>query len=120
MKPTEIITADANRNGVDPAPILDKIARSVKSGNGIILQSGNTVLVIRKFAQGLAELHLFTDDEPMAMVKALREFVRKIKNSDLTAVYGNADNAQILQVLKNLGVDVQRSDLPDYNWKALV
>ena len=120
MKPTEIIMADATRNGVDPAPILDKVARSVKSGNGIILQSGESVLVIRKFGEGRAELHLFTADEPMAMLKALREFIKKIRNSDITEVYGNADNGEILRILKNLGVEVMRSDIPDYNWKAIV
>jgi len=120
MKPTEIIAEDAKRNGVDPAPILDKMSRSIKSGSGILLQSGNTVLILRRFSKGLAELHLFTTDSPMTMIKALREFIAKIKQSDLTAVYGKADNEQILQVLRSLGVNVQESDIPGYNWKALV
>ena len=120
MKPTEIITMDATQKGVDPAPILSKIAKSVKSGNGIILQSGESILVIRKFGGGRAELHFFTADQPMAMIKALKEFIRKIKDSDITEVYGNADNGEILKILKNLGVEVMRSDIPDYNWKAIV
>ena len=50
----------------------------------------------------------------------LREFIAKIRETDLDAVYGKADNPQIIQILKALGVEVTDSDLPEYNWKALV
>ena len=120
MKPTEIITEDAKRNGVNPTPILNKLNRNLQTKDAILMQSGNSVLVIRKIEKGLAELHLYTVDEPMAMIRALRQFIGKIRNSDLNAVYGNADNAQIIQVLKSLGVEVVNSDLPGYNWKAFV
>lgn len=120
MKPTEIITADAERNGVNPTPILNKLLKNLKNKDAILMQSGNSVLVVRKIEKGIAELHLYTVDEPMAMIRALREFIRKIRRSDLDAVYGNADNPQIIQVLQALGVEVMDSDLSGYNWKAFV
>lgn len=120
MKPTEIIKADAIKKGVNPAPILNKYARLLKNKDAILMQSGNTILYLRKIDKGLAELHLYTVDQPMALVRALREFIGKIRNSDLDAVYGNADNAQIIRVLKALGIEVVSSDLQGYNWKAFV
>jgi len=56
----------------------------------------------------------------MGLVRALREFIKKIRSSGLDAVYGKADNPQIIQMLKALDVEVIDSDLPEYNWKALV
>lgn len=120
MKPTEIIKADAIKKGVNPAPILNKYARLLKNKDAILMQSGNTILYLRKIDKGLAELHLYTVDQPMSLVKALKEFITKIRRSDLVAVYGMADNSQIIQVLRSLGVDVIESDLPQYNWKAFV
>jgi uncharacterized protein related to proFAR isomerase len=120
MKPSEIITADAKRNGVNPAPILNKLGRSLKEKNAILMQSGNSVLIVQKIDKGIAELHLYTVDDRAALIRALREFIAKIRSSDLDAVYGNADNPQIIQMLKALGVEVIDSDLPEYNWKALV
>lgn len=120
MKPSEIIKADAIQKGVNPTPILNKYARLLKNKDAILMQSGNTVLYLRKIDKGLAELHLYTVDQPMAMIRALQEFIAKIRRSDLNAVYGKADNLQIIQVLRSLGVDVVESDLPQYNWKAFV
>lgn len=120
MKPSEIITVDAKRNGVNPVPILNQLGRNLKNKNAILMQSGNTVLVVNKIGKGAAELHLYTADDRMAMIRALREFIAKIRETDLDAVYGKADNPQIIQILKALGVEVTDSDLPEYNWKALV
>ena len=35
-------------------------------------------------------------------------------------VYGQADNSEILRLLKMLGVEILESDIPEYNWKAEV
>ena len=118
MKPTEIITADAKRNGVNPAPILNKLGRLLNNKEAIMLQSGNSVLIVQKIGKGIAELHLYTADNQMGLVRALREFIKKIRSSGLDAVYGNADNPQIIEMVKALGVNVIDSDLPGYNWKA--
>ena len=120
MKPTEIITADAKRNGVNPAPILNKLGRLLNNKEAIMLQSRNSVLIVQKIGKGIAELHLYTTDNQMGLVRALREFIKKIRSSGLDAVYGKADNPQIIQMLKALDVEVIDSDLPEYNWKALV
>lgn len=120
MKPTEIITADAVRNGIDPEVLLNKFRRSLSGKQSIMLQSGDSVLIIRIFAPGMAELHLFTTEKPMALIKSIRYFIQQIKNSDIEVVYGQADNPQIIDLLRSAGVNVVNSDIPTYNWKAEV
>jgi hypothetical protein len=56
----------------------------------------------------------------MTMVKSIKFFIEKIRASDIKAVYGLADSEQIIKLLSAIGVDVRRSDLPNYNWMAMV
>lgn len=121
MTPSEIITADAQIRGYDPKPVLQKVARVVRGGAGILLQEGNSLLLVLALPNNNAELHLYTADKsPLAVYKAMSVFVDKIRKSDLNAVYGSGDVPDVLQMLKKLGVDVQESDQPGYRWMAPV
>lgn len=121
MTPSEIITADSERQGLDPQTILGKVHKVVQSGAGLLLQEGNSVLLMIALPDNNAELHLYTADKsPLAVYKAMSSFVDKIRKSDLNAVYGSGEIPEVLQMLKKLGVDVQQSDLPGYRWMAPV
>jgi hypothetical protein len=120
MTPTEIITQNIKAIGRNPAPVLQWLAKLLKTKKAVLLRHGDSLLVLNKIDQQQAELHLFTMDKPMALMQALKDFVKKIKDSDLERVYGKADNQQIIKALGAVGVNVQESDKPKYNWMALV
>ena len=100
--------------------MLQWVAALLKKKQAIMLKHGESVLFLNRIAKGEAELHLFTVDGPRALVSALKDFVAKVRASDLKKVYGKAANQQIVQALKLVGVEVQASDKPKYNWTALV
>jgi hypothetical protein len=54
------------------------------------------------------------------MVQSLKVFIKKIKQSDIKAVYGKADSPQIVRLLKSIGVPVEDSNIPKFNWMARV
>jgi hypothetical protein len=120
MTPTEIITADAEQRGLDARKVLNAIAGFVQSKMATLIQEDNTLLVLKLIEGNNAELHLFTADAPMTMARALAKIIPVIQRTSLNAVYGKADNDQIIQLLQRLGVDVQESDRPEYNWMAIV
>jgi hypothetical protein len=127
MKPTEIINAEYQKLGKDPSKFLRGLNVAINKKLAIILQEGNSVLVLLTIGEGLVELHLFTTDAPLKVARALSRFVDKIRDSDLKAVYGPKENVpnsnklqQTLTMLKTLGVDVQPSDNPKYEWMAKV
>lgn len=120
MKPAEIITADAEERGLDPQLILNRIAQMLRDENAKLMQSGNSVLLLEDIGDKNVALHLFTEDSPIALAKAVVVFMQEIKGMDLDAVYGMADNEQIVQLLTSVGVPVQQSDKPGYNWMAMV
>jgi hypothetical protein len=120
MKPSEIISADLQRNGKDPAESIKAIAMGLKAKTLIQLQENNSILLLRKIGKGIVELHLFTVDSPLKVAKSVIQFIKKIKASDIKQVYGKADNPQIVQLLKNMDVPVKNSDKEQYNWMAKV
>jgi hypothetical protein len=120
MKASEIIREDSLQRNIDPEKVLSNIAYITKNGNGTLLHAGNTVLFLVRFSQKAAELHLFTQDSPLALASALKQFIETIRRTNLDAVYGRADNEGILKMLRSTGVDVEESDMPQYNWMAKV
>ena len=120
MTPTQIVTAQAVKNGTDPKKVLKAMKKDVSNGHGLILHTNNSVLFVHHIGNNDAELHLFSQDSPLQLMQSLREFVKHIRNSHLHAVYGPANNKSIVQFLKKAGVDVQPSDKPHYTWMALV
>ena len=127
MKPTEIINAEYQKLGKDPSKFLRALNIAINKKLAIIMQENDTVLLLIATKDGNAELHLFTQDSPIKLAKALSRFIDKIRKSDLKAVYGPKENVpnsnklqQTLTMLKTLGVDVQPSDNPKYEWMAKV
>jgi hypothetical protein len=118
MKASEIIKADAVKRKVDPDKALQTISALVKDKSAVLMQENNSVLLVRKINPTSAEIHLFTQDNPRTLAKAVIGFVRKGKELGIKTVYGKADNKGIVELMKRVGLNVQASDLPQYNWKA--
>lgn len=127
MKPTEIISAEYQTLGKDPSKFLRALNLAINKKMAIIMQENDTVLLLIAIKDGNAELHLFTQDSPIKLARALSRFIDKIRKSDLKAVYGSSENVpnsnklkQTLTMLKTLGVNVKPSDNPKYEWMAKV
>lgn len=120
MKPSEIITADVTNNGGDPTADLNLLSQAIQEKKVIVLQENNSVLLLFKIGNGAVEMHLYTVDSPIKVAKALIQFIKKIRASDIKAVYGKDEPTQTLQLLKNLDVEILPSDNPKYKWMAIV
>lgn len=118
MTPSEIITADAQQHHVDPAQVLQFVSSHVEKGQGNLLQHGNSVLLLIHLGKQAIECHLYTIDPPNALRKALTNFLHIIRQTPVLRLYGKADNPGIVQMLHMIGLNVEHSDLPQYNWMA--
>jgi hypothetical protein len=117
MKPSEIITQDIEKRGEDPAPVLAAIKKIVADKRGVLLSTDNSVLFLKKI-EDFAEAHLFTAGRMMSLVKDLQYFNGKIEELGVPVMYGQATNPQIIELMKKVGMAVEDSDLPQYNWKV--
>lgn len=118
MKASEIILADAQKRGVDGNKALGLINNAVKQKKAVLMQEGNSVLLLTKIADDAAEVHLFTQDGVMTLARSLGTFIQRTTGLGIKTVYGKADNPQIIELLKKVGLNVVDSDLPQYNWRA--
>lgn len=122
MTPTEIITADCDRTGLDPNMVLGKIGRLVQDKAAYLLQEGDFLLLVipLKDKEKSVELHLYGAGTIATLPDALKKFIKRLNDSDADMVYGDGDIPQLLSLLKRLGADVQKSDDPKYVWMAPV
>ena len=118
MTPTEIIQKDAVKEDYNADIVIRKIAKLVSSKAAILLQSNDSLLLLIGLPDNDAELHLYTADAPLTLAKSLKDFINKIRGSEIETVYGSAEIPQMLALLKRLGVDVKPSDKRNYHWMA--
>jgi hypothetical protein len=117
MKPSEIITKDLEERGEDPQQVLQAIQKMVAAKTAVLLSTENSVLLV-KAIQDVAEAHLFTVASPLTLAKDLKYFDNKLQELGVPAVYGQASNPQIIELMKKAGINVEDSDLEQYNWKV--
>ena len=120
MTPSQIITADAQKHGVDPQRVLSYVAEQIQSNKANLLQTGESILLLVHLGQSAAECHLYTMDSPLGLRKSLAHFLEIIRQTPIKRLYGEAENPGILQMLQMIGLHVEHSDLPQFNWMANV
>lgn len=117
MKVSEIIGAYYRKKGEDPARYLSALSQLLNIKGAVLLQEGDTVLLIVNIGDQKAELHLFTQESPLKVNSAVRKFVKKLKASDIKMIYGENDS-QLPQILRSLKINAVPIDSPRYNWFA--
>jgi hypothetical protein len=120
MTPSEIITQDAQNHGVDPEKVLQSVVGQVNSGHTIVMQENNSLLFVTRLGDHRAMVHLSTVDSHIALKQALSNFLKKLKESEIKVVYGNTINEQIIKLMKKVGAEVKKSNLPKFTWMASV
>ena len=118
MTPQEIIIADSKERGLDANQIMGILQDEIGQGKGFILHQDNSLLYCRIIAPGVAEMHLFTEDSPLALLHALQYFIEQLRSKGIRTVTGNADNPGIIRFLEKAGLQIEQATDPRHNWKA--
>jgi hypothetical protein len=117
MKPTEIIKANAQQQGVQPESVIAGVGRAIQEKKSFLMQENNSVLVSTMIAPGTVEAHLFTMDSPMVLVKSIAGFLEQFKQARFVhTIYVGSSNQQIGRLLQLAGCNPQHSDKPGYDW----
>lgn len=114
MTPSEIIAQETQTVGGDADVLLRKIDKLVDSKAAVLLQENDSVLLLISIAKGVAEIHLFSTDNPPSLVNAMKVFWKKITDSGLKKVYIDDTNSKLLDAAEKAGWGVEESDTPNY------
>jgi hypothetical protein len=120
MKASEIIQANSQRLGIDPNEVLQAIQQEVESQNSILMQKNDSLFVLTKIQPDVAGVAMFTADGTMTLPRSISEAIAEMKKEGISTIYGDNENTDLLNGLKQAGVQIEESDLPDYAWKATI
>lgn len=124
MTPSEIITQEAQSIGGDADVLLRKIDKLVDSKAAVLLQKNDTLLLLIAITKTAAEMHIFTMDKSGKLKAAMEDFVKKLNSSKINTIYGSVEKnhnpilEQAFDFLADAGLNVQKSNLPQYSWMA--
>ena len=120
MKASEIIQVDAKRLRVDPNQILQGIQQEIESKNSVLLQKNDSLFLLTKIRPNVVGVSMFTADANITMFRSIQEAIIEMKQQGISTIYGDNENSFLLDGLKQAGVQIEKSDLPDYAWKATI
>lgn len=120
MKASEIIQKDSQKLGVDPSQVLQKIQQEVESKNSVLVQKNDSLFLLTKIEPHVVGVAMFTADGTMTLPRSISDAVSEMKQEGITTIYGDNENTELVNGLKQAGVQIEKSDLPDYAWKATI
>lgn len=115
---SEIIKNEACKAGFNPDDYYAKISKFIEDQKAFILRNMDTILLVKLIGGKNAELHLFTEDSPIIIAKSIKKFWADLIKADIKTVYGQAENDQIVKLMKVVRAPIEDSDRSPYNWKA--
>ena len=120
MKASEIIQASSQKLGIDSNEVLQKIQQEVESQNSVLMQKNDSLFVLTKIQPNVIGVAMFTADGAMTLPRSISEAIAEMKQKGISTIYGDNENTDLLNGLKQAGVQIEESDLPDYAWKATI
>jgi hypothetical protein len=117
-KPSEIIKEYAASIGINPRGAVFGVDALMKTGDGLLLQEHNTVMVLQKLAPKVASANIFTTDDPKVLLSSISTLVDKLKESEINIIYGDKENEEFMLGLEYKGVSLYASDIPGNDWMA--
>lgn len=120
MKPSEIIAADAQANGLNTQEVLQDVAGRLESQTAVLLPKNNSVLLLTPLSQESAEWNLFTQDSGQKLEDSIAYFLDKLRRAKMSVIYSMADNDEAIQIIQSQGVEVMQSDEPEYDWMGRI
>ena len=117
MKPTDIIRANAQQQGVSPEAVVGGVGKAIQEKRSFIIQENDTVLVATLIGPGTIDLHMFTMDPPMTLVKSIAKALEQIKRARfIHVIYVQSKDPQIKRLMDLAGWQPQHSDKLGYDW----
>ena len=120
MNASEIISQYAQELGFDPQVALNEVKKIMDTPDGHIVKQNDSVFVLQRIDKGVSGVHLFTADNPQTLVASVQGVLKQLKDAGISKIYGEEQDKKLADVLSQLGIQVEQSDIPDYAWSATI
>jgi hypothetical protein len=109
----DIIRQGAESNGENFDVLYQAIEQGIQDGNIRILRHNNTLLVYAIVEKGVAEIHLYSVDQPPAMIEAFKSFYHAFKVSGFKSLHSIIEDPQLIRLIKMAKIPVQAQQTQD-------
>lgn len=108
MNASDIIKQDLMRGGFtdDERKFFDGLASLIQSKQATLIRHGNTVALIFRRGDDVAEFHFYTVDKLPEIETAIRVFYSKMRETGIKKLVSTTDNPKLLQIAKKLEIPV--------------
>jgi hypothetical protein len=120
MKASEIIANHASKMGIDPAVVMAELQKYIDAGNSILLKEGDSVFLVTRIGGNAVEIAMFTADALQNLPNIVMSALGKIKNSGAQIVYGDDEDAMLLEALQQLGAPIQPENSGGHAWSIQI
>lgn len=107
MSVQDIIRKESDKLGADFGRLYTYLYQEIQAGRMRILRHGNSLLIYTILEPGVAEAHIVSADNPVAIVKAIKEFDTALRRAGFERVVSDTQDEKIIKLLKTAGVDVK-------------
>jgi len=120
MNASQIISQYAQKLGFPADAALAEVKKIMDSPDGHLLKENDSVFVLERLDKGVSAIHLFTVDDPQTLATSVQSALKQLKDAGISKIYGEQENKDLVDILGQLGIEVGKSDLPDYAWSATI
>jgi len=105
MKASEIIREDLKRGGFtkEEKQFFNTLIAAVSKGVSSLTQINNTVFIGTRVSNGNFRVHLFTQDSPQILSRAIEKYADVLIKAGVQKIYSATSNTKIISLLQSLG-----------------
>jgi hypothetical protein len=117
LSPVKIIIDDHTMSDEQAEKTIQVIQDRLDEGNSLLIRKYDSLYLITRIGIGEAEIHFFSVDDALRVVKASKYFIDQTRDSGIHTVYikGFSDE-NMKRVLKMIKLTVQPSDKENFEY----
>ena len=107
LDPVSIIRSDCIKQGANPDDVIQKLAQLLQDPHYNLVQFGNTIFLLHLVQPYTVELHIFTTDNIMGLMNALKEMIDMAKKEGVKKGYSYSDQLPFKQAIERSGLPIK-------------
>jgi hypothetical protein len=113
----DIIKGDHTCQNGEAERVLEVIEERLSNNNSLMIRKYNSLYLITRLGIGEAEIHFYSVDDALYVVKAAKYFIDQTRNSGIHTVYTcDFSDPNMKRILKMIKLTVQPSDKKGFKY----
>lgn len=109
LSTVSIVRSDAIKQGLNPDQVVKALGTVVKDPHYQLVKFGHTVFLLHLIKPYTVELHIFTTDNVMGVMNALKQMIAMAKSQGIKKGYSYSDQQAFKEAVQRSGFPIKIS-----------